>query len=103
MMYHAYSSIEVEYHFVACTIAKLTWISSLLHELGVSLPQTTVIYYDNIKATFLYVNPIFHSLTKHIAIDFHFLLNLVQFGALHIFHVSIKDQLVDALIKSLSH
>ena len=45
----------------------------------------------------------FHSRIKHIAIDFYFIRDLVQNGALRVAHVSSADQLVDALIKALPH
>ena len=39
---------------------------------------------------------------KHFAIDYYFVGDLVQSSELHVVHVSVGDQLVDALIKSLS-
>lgn len=38
---------------------------------------------------------------KHIALDYHFIRNLIQAGMLRISHVSTKDQLADALTKPL--
>ena len=39
---------------------------------------------------------------KHVAIDFHFIHQKVQSGNLRVSHMSLQDQLADALIKSLS-
>ena len=39
---------------------------------------------------------------KHIAIDYHFVRDKVSKGLLQVSHVSTKDQLADALTKSLS-
>lgn len=39
---------------------------------------------------------------KHIALDYHFIRNLVQSGALRVTHVSTHDQLADALTKPLT-
>lgn len=39
---------------------------------------------------------------KHIAIDFHFIRDQFQNGALHVAHVSSQDQTADALTKPLS-
>ena len=47
-------------------------------------------------------NPVFHSSMKHLAIDYHFVRDLVQSSNLRVVHVSIGDQLADAPIKSLS-
>ena len=39
---------------------------------------------------------------KHIAIDYHFVRNQVQQGALRVAHVNTRDQLADALTKPLA-
>jgi hypothetical protein len=64
--------------------------------------HTQVIYCDNIGATQLSSNPVFHSRMKHVAIDFHFIRQRVQSGNLRVSHVSSQDQLADVLTKSLS-
>lgn len=68
----ARSSTEAEYCTVASTAAELNWLQNLLHELEVTLSTTPTIYLDNIGATYLCANPVFHSKMKHIIIDFHF-------------------------------
>lgn len=97
----ARSSTEAEYRSVANTAAKISWVCSLLTELGVRLPTTPVVYCDNVGATYLSANPVFHSRMKHLALDFHFVRQNVQSGALRVTHVSTKDQLADALTKPL--
>ncbi|KAL9444346.1 hypothetical protein AB3S75_017517 [Citrus x aurantiifolia] len=97
----ARSSTKAEYRFVANTAAELNFICYLLTDLGISLPYCPVIYCDNIGATQLCSNPIFHSRMKHVAIDFHFIRDQVQNGALRVAHVSSEDQLADALTKPL--
>ncbi|KAI5312496.1 hypothetical protein L3X38_041669 [Prunus dulcis] len=84
----ARSSTEAEYRVVACTAAELSWLQNLLRELG---------------ATFFCANPVLHSHMKHIAIDLHFVRDLVAQGLLKVAHVSTIDQLVDALTKPLSY
>lgn len=56
----AWSSTKVEYRSVATTTSKINWIYSLLTKLGVTLPAPHVIYCDNVGATYLCSNPIFH-------------------------------------------
>lgn len=97
----ARSSTEAEYRSVAATAAELRWICSLLTELSVSIPTAPVIYCDNVGATHLCSNPVFHSRMKHIAIDYHFIRDQVQSGALRVTHVSSEDQLADCLTKPL--
>lgn len=98
----ARSSTEAEYRAVANTASELRWVCSLLSELGINLPAAPVIYCDNVGATYLCANPVFHSRMKHVALDYHFIRNNVQSGALRVAHVSTKDQLADALTKPLS-
>jgi histone deacetylase 1/2 len=98
----ARSSTEAEYRSVAATAAELCWVQSLLHELGVALSSSPVIYCDNIGATQLSSNPIFHSRMKHVAVDYHFIRDQVQSGQLRVTHVSSADQLADLLTKPLS-
>ena len=38
---------------------------------------------------------------KHTTLDYHFICEQVQYGALRVAHVSLENQLVDALIKPL--
>ena len=95
------SSTEADYRSVANTASELRWICSLLTEMGVTIPTMPIIYCDNIGATYLCANPVFHTRMKHIAIDYHFVRGQIQSGALRVSHVSTKDQLADGLTKPL--
>lgn len=97
----ARSSTEAEYRAIANTAAELSWICNLLTELGVILQQTPVVYCDNVGATFLCANPVFHSRMKHVALDYHFIRGHIQQGSLRVAHVLTQDQLADALTKPL--
>jgi len=97
----ARSSTEAEYRSVANTAAELDWVSSLLYDLGLPLPTCPVIYCDNVSATQLCSNPVFHSRMKHVALDFYFIRDQVQNGTLRVAHVSSTDQLADLLTKPL--
>jgi histone deacetylase 1/2 len=44
-------------------------MEALARELGVMLYQRPILWCDNLGATYLYANPIFHARTKHIEID----------------------------------
>ena len=95
------SSTKAEYRSVAATAAKLSWNCSLLTELGLPLSVPPVIYCDNVGATNLCANTVFHSRMKHVALDYHFICEQVQSGAFRVAHVLSEDQLVDALKKPL--
>ncbi|TXG71321.1 hypothetical protein EZV62_006256 [Acer yangbiense] len=97
----ARSSTEAEYRAIASTAAEVNWITNLLAELHVPLTAPPTIYCDNIGATYLSANPVFHSRMKHIAIDFHFVRDQVEKKRLRVTHVHTGDQLADSLTKSL--
>jgi hypothetical protein len=66
------SSTEAKYHSLAMTTSEILWFQSLLTELGCTSSQIPVLLCDNLGATFLAANPVFHARTKHIELDFHF-------------------------------
>jgi hypothetical protein len=55
------SSTKSEYRAIAHASAELVWLRSLLSELGVSSPSTLILWCDNISATYLTANPLFHA------------------------------------------
>jgi hypothetical protein len=55
---------EAEYRSLAMAVAELVWLHSLLKELGYVCP-IPVLWCDNLGATFLASNPVFHARTKH--------------------------------------
>lgn len=67
------SNTEAEYKAVAKATTKLISLQSLLKELGVFQARTPCLWYDNLGATYLTTNPVSHTKTKHIEVDFQFL------------------------------
>jgi hypothetical protein len=93
------SSTEAEYKALANGAAEAIWVDSLLKELGVIRQRTPILWCDNLGATYLTANPVFHARTKHIEIDFHFVRERVAAGDLDVRFISTRDQLADVLIK----
>ena len=79
------------------------WLDELLKELGHSIIMAPQLFYDNIGATYLCANLVFHTRMKHLAIDYHFARDLVASKELQVSHVSTSHQLADLLTKPLSH
>lgn len=96
------SSAEAEYRALATSAAEITWISFLLRDLQVQLPQAPQLFSDNISALYMTINPVFHSRSKHIAIDYHFVREKVALGSLITRFVRSIQQLADILTKPLS-
>ncbi|KAG7564506.1 Ribonuclease H-like superfamily [Arabidopsis suecica] len=97
----ARSSTEAEYQALTAAASEVKWLSSLLVELGIKSITTLTIFCDNIGATYLSANPVFHSRMKHLALDYHFVREQVQARTLRVSHICSADQLADALTKPL--
>ncbi|GJZ50801.1 putative RNA-directed DNA polymerase [Tanacetum coccineum] len=95
------SSTEAEYKALADTVAELTWLQALLHELGIRSSSTPIIWCDNLGATYLSANPIFCARTKHVEIDYHFVREKVAQGDLRVQHISTHDQIAYIFTKPL--
>jgi hypothetical protein len=93
------SSTEAEYKAFPNGAAEAIWLESLLKELGVVQQRTPILWCDNLGATYLTANPVFHARTKHIEIDFHFVRERVAAGALQVKFISSSDQLADVFTK----
>jgi hypothetical protein len=68
----SHSSTKVEYKEVANATLEVIWLQVLLCELGISQHRPPNLLCDNIGATYLMANPIFHRHMKHVDVDYHF-------------------------------
>jgi histone deacetylase 1/2 len=96
------SSTEAEYKAMANATAEIIWVQSLLRELGIRSPSAARLWCDNIGATYLTANPVFHARTKHIEIDYHFVRERVAQKLLHVRLIGTGDQVADGFTKPLA-
>ncbi|GKA21333.1 ribonuclease H-like domain-containing protein [Tanacetum coccineum] len=95
------SSVEAEYRVVANVVAETTWLRNLLRELHSPLSIATLVYYDNVSAVYMSVNPVEHQRTKHIEIDIHFVRDMVTARQVRVLHVLSRYQYADIFTKGL--
>lgn len=96
------SSAESEYRSLAAASAELVWLQSLFSEMKIHCIEKPTIWCDNLSATELARNPVYHSRTKHIKIDMHFIRNKVVAGELNIHYIPSEEQIADIMTKPLS-
>lgn len=89
------SSAEVEYRAVANSVAEITWLRQLFHELHSPPSRASLVYCDNVSAVYLSSNPVQHQRTKHVEIDLHFVREKVAVGAIRVLHVPTSSQYAD--------
>ena len=94
--------IEAEY-IVACSASyEAIWIRKLLTSLFDLEIQATVILCDNQSCIKMTENHVFHDKSKHIEIQYHYIRDMVQRGAIKLQYVNTDEQVVDVLTRPLS-
>jgi hypothetical protein len=77
-------------------------VQTLLSELGVLQYQVAFLRCDNIGATYLFANPVFHTRTKHIEVNYHFVRERVAQKLLDIQFIPLGSQVANGFTKSLN-
>lgn len=84
---------------MAIAAFELTWITSLLNDIGIFLKTPLILFCDNLSALYLTTNPLFQERTKHIEIDYHFVREKVANYSLVTLYVRATNQLGDIFIR----
>ncbi|KAG9444821.1 hypothetical protein H6P81_016161 [Aristolochia fimbriata] len=98
----ARSSAEAEYRALTIAAAEATWVLQLFKELKVFVSNPPIIWCDNLSATYIAANPVFHGRVKHVELDYHFIRERVTSGLLQVKYISTHDQVADVFTKGLS-
>ena len=74
----------------------------LFQEIQIPLKVAPVLWCDNVSALALASNPVFHACTKHIEVNYHFVLEKVVNRDIIVKFISTLDQVADIFTKGLS-
>ena len=91
---------EVEHIAAAICCAQLLWMKKLLHDYGIT-QDTMCVFCDNTSAINLSKNPVQHSKSKHIEIQYHFIRDLVEDKIVCLEFINTDSQKADIFIKPL--
>ena len=97
----ALSTVEVEYMAATHVSKDVVWLQRLCSSMG--LVQVSIrIDRDSQSEIFLAKNPAYHSKTKHIDVQYHFVRDMIEDKKVLLVKVDTLKNTVDALTKSVS-
>jgi hypothetical protein len=96
------SSTEAEYMCISDTSRQVSWIQSLLGEIGFNISEISICG-DNQGALFLASNPTQEHRSKHIDIRYHYIRECVETKKIVLYYVPTDKQVADIMTKCLSH
>ncbi len=100
----ALSSTEIEYVSQTLTCTQIMWIRDVLIEINIKqviFSELTIIFANNQRIIKLTENLVFQKRTKHIAIKYHYIRDLIKHENVQLIYKTIDQMIVDELIKSL--
>lgn len=83
------------------TACEITWLSYLFRDLGTSILATPITYSDNLSALNLTINPLMHSRSKHVQLDYHFIRAKVALKHIETAYLHNSEQVADIFTKAL--
>jgi hypothetical protein len=97
----ALSSTEAEYMAVTQACKEAIWLRRLLTDLGYNQEAPTIIYEDNQGCIELARNPVHHSRTKHIDIQWHFIREKLESQEIQLKYCETANMVADICTKAL--
>ena len=95
------SIVEAEYVVVAVNCTNIVWIKHLLKGMKEEITEPVTLYCDNTSAINISKNPLMHTKTKHIAIKYRYLRELVQDKEVKMEYVNTKEKIANIFTKAL--
>ncbi|KAE8734764.1 hypothetical protein F3Y22_tig00000715pilonHSYRG00142 [Hibiscus syriacus] len=97
----ATSTTEAEYIAATQASKEAIWLKMLLEELGHNQEYVSL-FCDSQSALHLARNPAFHSRTKHIRVQYHFIREKVEEGTVDMQKIHTKDNIADFMTKTIN-
>lgn len=97
----ALSTTEAEYMAATQACKEAVWIQRLLEELG-HMQKKIVLFCDSQSALHIARNPAFHSRTKHIRVQYHFVREVVEEGSVDMQKIHTDENLADVMTKPIN-
>ncbi|KAE8665844.1 Retrovirus-related Pol polyprotein from transposon TNT 1-94 [Hibiscus syriacus] len=97
----ATSTTEAEYVAATQASKEAIWLKMLLEELGHNQEYVSL-FCDSQSALHLARNPAFHSRTKHIRVQYHFIREKVEEGTVDMQKIHTKDNIADFMTKTIN-
>ena len=98
----ALSTAEAEYVTACSASGEAVWLRKLLSDIFDLQLDATCIHCDNQSCMKLSENPVLHDKSNHIEIKYHYIMDMVQRGAMKLLYVTTEEQIVDVLMKPLA-
>ena len=95
------STTKVEYVAVAVNCTNIVWIKHLLEGMKHKITDPVTLYCDNTPAINISKNPVMHTKTKHIALKYHYVKELVQDKEVKLKYIHRSEKIADIFTKAL--
>ena len=95
------STTEAEYRVLTDASKDIIYFRRLLAEIGIENSEPTSIMSNNQSCIRLVENPVLHSRTKHIGLQYHFIREASKSGEVHVNYIPTNYQQADFLTKPL--
>jgi hypothetical protein len=98
----ALSIAEAEYIVLSVVVYEAMWLHKLLIDLFDHEMDPTIIHCDNQSCVKLSENPVFHDISKHIEIKYHYIRDMVQRKEVHVKYLPKHEQIADIFTNLLA-
>ena len=85
------STIEAEYVVATINCTNIVWLKHLLKGLKEEITKPVILYCDNTSAINISKNLVMHAKTKHIAIKYHYVRELVEDKQVKMEYIHMKE------------